>query len=305
MMLIACAWIVSLAVYGRKGTKKPTLLRENEAQLKPHQQKHIEQCLERLQRESFEKSLELILRPQPDNCSSTPFGLPTNHYANRTQFTFIFFDRRKLKLNSHIEQVPESERSQLVSEAFQKLLTGYNRRIDADFRTQLGGPLPDGVVWAMYATARFGTPSDVLKEIDQVRVTAKAFYEKIIQEGRVRKPSPQIIQDCYPDNRVMLNCMVIAIKRLGAENVMSEFLKDLRVGKLAIPQWDALATMAEAGGDVLEMNALYPGYVHIGDGWEEHILYDWPNYLRLFEKKEEQDERLTRMIERFRKLIAK
>ena len=225
------------------------------------------------------------LCPHVSPCSITPFGVQLSPFHVRNQFSFIFFDRRKLKLSKHIEQVPENERSRLVLVTFQKLFDGYNKTIDAVFRFQRTGAFtesyPDGVVWAMYATARFGSSSDLLMEIDRVRVAAKAYFDRIIKEERVLQPSRENIQNSYPDNRVMLNCMALAIKRRGAEGLMSEFFKDLRMEKLAIPQWDAPATMAEAAEYVLEktvlqMNASYPAYVTIGYDWKEIILYVYP-----------------------------
>ena len=303
--IIVCLVLFSRMNYSRKSGKKATVLRENEAQLKPHQQKIVDSCLQKLQKESFEASLALILKPQPDYCSIEPVDTTLRPFTVRRQISNLFFDRRKLKLNSQIELLPsEKERSKLVFEAFQKLFVKFEKTVYADFFT-LTGAYPDGIAWTMYATARFGTPTDLLKEIDQVREAAKAFFDRTVREGRVRKPSREITQRNYPDNRVMLNCIVMSIQRQGQQGAMGDFLGDLHMEKLAVPQWDAPATVAEAGGNVFELNASYPAYVHIGAGWHEHILYDWPGHLRRFGSDEEQEDRLNRMIGRFRELVAK
>ena len=303
--IIVCLVLFSRMNYSRKSGKKATVLRENEAQLKPHQQKIVDSCLQKLQKESFEASLALILKPQPDYCSIEPVDTTLTPFKVRPRISNLFFDRRKLKLNSQIELLPsEKERSKIVFEAFQKLFSEYNKTVYADSRKMAGGAFSDGIAWTMYATARFGTPSELLIEIDQVRQAAKAFFDRTVREGRVQKPSRKIMQYNYPDNRVMLNCIVMSIHRQGQQGAMGDFLGDLHMEKLAVPQWDAPATVAEAGGNVFELNASYPAYVHIGAGWHEHILYDWPNHLRRFGSDEEQEDRLTRMIGHFRQLVA-
>lgn len=306
-LIIAVAFLVCASWYLYPVKKKRLVLRENAAKLLPHQQKRVEECITLLAKEDYNTSLRRLLTTKTDNspCSSSISVVPQSIlFISQHHIIKMLAYRRCLKLFSDIESMDDRRKQKVVFEAFQFISIERKKVEDQEAISSIAKSGPRALSWAMFATAKFGTGKQLLDEVDQIRLAGQEFLEKFKKSGRLKYPSPEIPQYVYVDNCVYLNCITLMLKRMGADGKYRNLLDDLRREKYPIPTWDAPATLFEAGGQLLAMDAPYPPYVEIGNGWVEYIIYDWPDEMRLVGGEEAQEKRLVMIIDALRETVA-
>ena len=303
VLSIASVTLFSWWLYPIKQGPKASGLRENSAQLLLHQQKSVDECVSLLARESHSQSVKNLLSEARNPCKRSTIERHSFLLSRQLDIIEMLSDRRALKLFSEIESMDHQTQAGVVFGDFQFLFREHQRTAFEKAFTSLVTAGPRSIAWAMFATARTGANRQLVDEVEIVRLAQRDFLTKLVIDGRIKNPTAAFAQQVYLDNRAVLNCIVTAIVKSKLEGKFAIHIMDLTKSKIAIRSWDGSATLFEASVGLLRIDEPYPQFVQIGNGWEEIIIYDWPDELRKVGREAEQDSRLTKLVEAFRDFV--